>query len=122
MIQIIKDIPANVAGFRASGEVTEEDYKTVVVPHVQQLIAKTGELNFMLQLDTNIGNFTAGAWLQDALLGIKNLTKWHRSSIVTDSDAIIKFTDTFSILAPGEYRGFKKEQFDEAVKWVSSHD
>ena len=119
MIQIIKDLPSNVAGFRALGEVTQDDYKSVVEPHIQQLVQRTGELNFLLQLDTEIGNFTAGAWLRDALIGIKNITKWNRSVIITDRDSIIKFTDTFSIFVPGEFKGFRKDEFNEAVKWIS---
>jgi hypothetical protein len=120
MIQIITNLPANVAGFRASGEVTKDDYQNVVEPHVKSLVEKTGELNFLLKLDTDVKNFTAGAWLSDLSLGIKHLTKWNRAAIVSDSDAVINFTDGFSYLAPGEFKGFKKSEFEDAVNWVSA--
>jgi stage II sporulation SpoAA-like protein len=120
MITILNDLPGNVAGFRASGEVTKDDYKTVVEPHVEELVSKTGELNFLLQLDTDVENFTMGAWLQDALLGIRNITKWHRAAIVTDSETIIKLTSAFSFLIPGEFKGFKKAEYAQAALWVAS--
>lgn len=117
MIQKI-DSPANVAAFRAIGEVTKKDYDEVVVPAVEVLVAKSDELNFLLVLDTELGNFTAGAWFEDAMIGIKNLGKWNRAAIVTDSDKIIAFTNAFSYIAPGEYKGFKKEELDVAMLWV----
>jgi hypothetical protein len=120
MIQIIKEVPGNVAAFRAIGEVTKEDYENTVVPEVDRLVKATGELNFLLQLDTDIENFTAGAWMQDAWVGLKNIAKWHRAAIVTESDKIIAMTNGFSYLVPGEFKGFKKESLEEAVKWVSA--
>jgi len=119
VIEILKDIPENVAGFRAKGEVTQDDYKDVMVPHVSHLVQKVDEINFLFLIDTELENFTMGAWLQDGLLGLKHLTKWHRGAIVTDSEGARKFTDAFSIIAPGEFRGYKKDQFQEAVDWVS---
>ena len=119
MITKISDLPENVAGFKAAGEVTKEDYQNVVVPHVTALAKSLDKINFLLYLDTHVENFTAGAWLQDALLGIKHITKWNRAAIISDSEGVIKFTDAFSLAAPGEFKGFKKADYDLAIKWVS---
>lgn len=119
MIQIINS-PDNVAAFRAVGEVTKEDYETVVVPAIEALVSKTDKLNFLLELDTDLANFTAGAWWEDLMIGIKNFGKWNRSAIVTNSDNIITFTNGFSFIAPGEYKGFKKHEIGIALLWVSA--
>lgn len=119
MIQSIADIPNNIVAFRAIGEVTKEDYQNVVLPEVESLIERTNQINFLLVLDTELENFTAGAWLQDAMLGLKNIAKWNRAAIVTDSAGIISFTNGFSYLIPGEFKGFKKDEFDHAITWVS---
>jgi len=119
VIEILKNVPGNVAGFRAAGEVTQDDYKDVMVPHVTHLVQKVDEINFLFLIDTDLGNFTMGAWFQDGLLGLKHLTKWHRGAIVTDSENARKFTDAFSVIAPGEFRGYKKAEFEQAVAWVS---
>lgn len=119
MIHLIQNAPRNVAAFRAVGEVTKEDYQNVVTPEVERIIASAGHINFLLYLDTEIENFTAGAWVEDALLGLKNLLKWNRAAIVTDSETTITFTNGFSYLVPGEFKGFKREHYDEALTWVS---
>ncbi|KFF06456.1 SpoIIAA family protein [Flavobacterium reichenbachii] len=119
MIRLIDNTPNNVAAFKAIGEVTKEDYQNVVVPEVERVIEQIGHINFLLYLDTDVENFTAGAWMQDALLGLKNIAKWNRAAIVTDSDKAITFTNGFSYFVPGEFKGFKKEQYDQALTWTS---
>lgn len=118
MIQIINS-PANVVAFRAMGEVSKKDYEDVVIPNVESLVKRTDELNFLLELDTDLGNYTMGAWWEDFIVGLKNFGKWHRAAIVSDSDNIISFTNAFSYIAQGEYKGFKKANLDEALRWVS---
>ena len=108
-----------MVGFRAAGHITEEDYKQTVVPQVEQLLAKTGQINYLLLLDTPVSEFTLGAWWQDALLGLQHLRKWNRAAIVTDSDSIIWFTDAFSKVMLGEFKGFHKDQLADAIAWAS---
>ena len=118
MITQINDLPTNMVGFRASGEVTKEDFEPVL-KQVEELVERTDKLNYLLVLDTSPKDFMAGAWLQDGLLGIKNLTKWNRAAIVSDSEEVIQFTDVFSKLMPGEFRGFHKNELQTAIDWTS---
>ena len=119
MITQLKNIPNTMVGFKASDEVTRDDFDKIVLPAVAELVQRTDELNYMLVLDTPIKNFTLGAWIKDALLGLNNLNKWNRAAIVSDSDNIIAFTNMFSKVMPGEFKGFTPGQLDEAVEWTS---
>ncbi|PWB24156.1 STAS/SEC14 domain-containing protein [Flavobacterium sp. HTF] len=119
MIQLIPNTPNNIVAFRATGEITKENYQNVVFPEIERLLNHINHINFLLVLDTELENFTTGAWIQDALLGLKNIAKWNRAAIVTDSDTIISFTNGFSYIVPGEFKGFKKSEYDEAITWVS---
>ncbi|MFT3793323.1 STAS/SEC14 domain-containing protein [Flavobacterium sp.] len=118
MIATIQNLPSNMVGFRASGEVTKDDFEPVMAA-VENLVQRTDKLNYLLVLDNAPQDFTAGAWLQDGLLGIKNITKWNRAAIVTDSEEVIQFTDVFSKLMPGEFRGFHKDELQHAIDWTS---
>jgi hypothetical protein len=118
MIVQIKDVPNNMVAFKADGEVTKEDFE-LVKEEVEQLVDATGKLNYLLFLDNSPKDFTLGAWMQDALLGISNITKWNRAAIISDSDVVIKFTDAFSKVMPGEFKGYPKADYDKAVNWVS---
>lgn len=119
MIQQIDHLPSTMVGFKATGEVTETDFSQTVMPAVKALIEKTGSLNYLLVLDTSIKNFTAGAWFKDAVMGLKHLTKWNRAAIVTDVEGIRHFTAIFSVLMPGEFKGFEHNDLQAAIDWVS---
>ena len=120
MIHLI-DTADNIVAFRALAEVTKDDFQEVVVPSIDKLVKRINEINFLLVLDTDIGNFTSGAWLQDLLVGLKHLGKWNRAAIVSDSDEIISFTNGFSYVVPGEFRGFKKLDFNKALNWAEGN-
>jgi hypothetical protein len=120
MITIISEAPENVAAFNATGEVTKEDFENLVIPRVKQKVDQFNELNYLLYLDTDLDNFTMGAWLQDALVGLKNLTKWNRTAIVTDKEGVQNFTDIFSVLMPGEFKSFPKGNLYNALYWCKN--
>ena len=71
-------------------------------------------------MDTSLKDFTAGALLQDLAVGLKHFTRWHKMAIVSESDAINKFTNAFSYIAPGEAKGFVHAELDKAIQWVSN--
>jgi hypothetical protein len=121
MIQTIP-APDNVVAFRALGEVTANDYKTIIAPAVKRLVEQINEINFLFLIDTEIENFTASAWLEDAFIGLKNFGKWNRAAIVTDSDHAISFTNAFSYVVPGNFKGFKKDSFEQALEWVQGNN
>lgn len=120
MITIISDAPDNVAAFRASGKVTKEDFENIIMPHVKAKVDRFNELNYLLHLETRIEDFTTGAWMQDALLGLKNITKWNRCAIISDQEGVHKFTEVFSKVMPGDYRAFNTGQLAKAVAWCAT--
>ena len=122
MIGILPDIPSNVAGFKATGEVTREDYEKVVFPEIRRHIEKFGHLNFVFYVDTSLKNFSAGAWVRDIWMSIRDLGRWHKVAIVSDKGGIRGFTDTISFLLPGEYKGFSTQQLEDAIRWASMEE
>lgn len=108
-----------MVGFSATGTITAKDFADTVIPQVKQLVERTDMLNYMLVLDTPVKNFIMGAWIKNAILDIKHITRWHRAAIVCDIDSIRTFTELFSPVKPGEFRGFKHADMDAAISWTS---
>ncbi len=122
MIGILPGIPPNVAGFKASGEVTREDYEKIVFPVIRQHVETFGHLNFVFYVDTSLKNFSAGAWVRDIWMGLKELARWHKVAIISDVERIRRFTDTISHLLPGEYKGFPTHLLEDAIRWASMEE
>jgi|SRR4051812_13382609 hypothetical protein len=121
MIEKIANLPDTMVGFRAAAEVTASDFEKVVVPAVNELVKRTNNLNYLMVIDTSLNHFTSGAWLQDALLGLKKLTKWNKVAILSDSEGIKRFTDIFSVVSPGEFKGFNRDDLSKAVTWIQTN-
>lgn len=122
MLQFINDLPDHVVGIHAIGEVTKEDVEKVIIPRVDDLVKRQGEINYLLVLETEVQNWTTGAWYNDLKVGLKNFTKWNKIAVVSDQKAVEWFSDAFRFFIPGKSKGFPLNQLDEAVKWISEKE
>jgi len=119
MLRYIKDLPDHVVGIHAAGEVSKDDYEKVLIPRIEELVRRQGEINYLLILETNVGNFTAGAWWDDFKLGLKHFTQWNRIAVVTDQKGVEWASDALRLFIPGKSRGYPMAELDAAIKWVS---
>lgn len=119
MLTIIPDLPDHIFGVRARGEVTKDDLQQVLLPGLEKLSEQYKEIYYLLVLETEVQNFTAGAWIQDLIAGIKHLTEWKKMAIVTDQQAVEKFTDIFSYISPGQAKGYKLSELPIAIGWLA---
>ena len=122
MLQYINDLPPHVVGIRATGEVTKDDMEKVLIPRIDELIARQGEIDYLLVLQTDVSNFTLSAWWEDIKLGLKNFTKWNKIAVVTDQKGVEWFSDVFRFFVPGKSKGFALNELDEAVAWISAKE
>lgn len=118
MLEKISDVPSFVAAFKAIGEVTKEDYESILVPEIERVDKQHGHIHFLMVLDTPVKNFSMAAWIQDAWQGLKHYRGWKKVAIVTDEKGIEKMTDVFSAVIPGKAKGFTLNQLNDAKAWV----
>ncbi|HTD39173.1 MAG TPA: STAS/SEC14 domain-containing protein [Mucilaginibacter sp.] len=119
MLQFIKDLPDHVIGILATGQVDKDDYERVLIPRMEELVKRQGEINYLLVMETDIQSFTAAAWWEDFKLGLKNFTKWKKVGVVTDQKGVEWFSDVFRHFIPGESRGYKLSEIEDAIHWLS---
>ncbi|MEP7108624.1 MAG: STAS/SEC14 domain-containing protein [Ferruginibacter sp.] len=119
MLSILHDLPPHVVGIRATGAVTKQDLEEVLKPALAALLKRTGKINYLLLLETPVGNFTLGAWVDDFMIGLKHYSHWNRIAIVTNEKLVGKFSDVFGFVVPGEWKGFTLGELAAAKEWVS---
>lgn len=120
MIKIIQGLPDNVCGFTASGKITGKDYDLIVYPEVKRIARQSKKINYLLIIETPLRKYTSGAWLKDALLGLKYFTRWNKIAIVSEKNSIKKFTNFFGKFIPGEVKGFLSSEITIAKEWIGS--
>jgi hypothetical protein len=118
MLQFINDLPDDVVGIHAVGEVTKEDFDKVLIPRIDDLSKRQGEIKYLLVLETDVSNFTLAAWWKDLVMGLKHFTEWKRIAVVSDQKGVEWFTDAFKYFIPGNSKGFALSELEEAVQWI----
>ncbi len=122
MLRFIEDLPDHVVGIHAVGTVEKDDYEKVLIPRLDELVKRQGEINYLLVLETNVSNFSAGSWWGDFKLGLKHFTKWNKIAVVSDQKGVEWFSDAFRFFIPGKSKGFPLSALNEAVDWISQKD
>ena len=97
MLKLISDLPATVVCVKATGRVSKEDYRKVLLPALKELYSRTGHVSLLLLIETKLKNYSIGAWMEDAKTGLRYFSKWHRVAIVSARKGIKRFTNTFGL-------------------------
>jgi hypothetical protein len=123
MIEQLDDMPPGTIGFRATGHVTRDEYRDVLLPPVRAA-AEAGDVRMLFAVGPGFEEFEPGALMEDSkmglTLGIGHLHAWKRTALVTDVDWIKKALRMFAWLTPGEVEVFELDQLEDAKAWVSS--
>ena len=118
MLAILSDFPDNVLAVSASGEVTAEDYRKVLMPAVRAKSKTHNHINFYYRLGMDFTGFSAGAIWEDAKIGIANWNGWGRIAVVTDAKWITDAVLLFSPLFHHPVRIFGNAQEAAAREWI----
>lgn len=120
MVELLKDFPSHVAAYRAAGKVHKEEYEQVVMARVNEVADTYGKIEFLVLLETDMENYSLGAFIDYLKISFKHFSKWDRMAIVSDERWLRKAYDMLSPLVHGEVRGYALKDFETAKQWVIS--
>ena len=118
MLERLKGLPENVLGFEAKGEVTGADYESVLIPAVEEILARRKRIRFLYHLGSEFTGFEAKAMWDDAKVGLQHLSAWERVAVVTDAGWIRTAMKAFGFVIPGSVKVFSNSEIAEARRWV----
>ena len=119
MLERMQGLPDDILGFEAKGEITGDDYESVLIPAVEKMTAQYKKVRFLYYLGDDFLGFTAKAMWDDAKVGLQHLTSWERIAVVTDVDWIRTAIKAFGFVMPGHVRVFGNNGLMEARQWLS---
>jgi hypothetical protein len=122
MIKALENMPPNVIGLEAVGEVHSDDYKNVLVPAVEAAIDAGHKVRMVYVCGDQFDGFSAGAMWEDAKLGAEHLRAFERCALVTDKDWIRNLTGGFAWMMPAKVKLFHNDELDAAVAWIAADD
>lgn len=118
MITRLPSSTDDILEFEFSGAVTDEDYKTVLIPAIDEAIEKSDTVRLLVILASGLKDFTFGAMLQDARTGMKHWRGFDRAAVVTGSKGMANAIRAFSVFMPCPVKTFGEGEADEARRWL----
>jgi hypothetical protein len=122
MIEPLDGMAPGTLGFRATGKVTGDEYREILLP-AMRAAAEAGEVRMVFAVGPGFEAFEPGALLEDAKTGLKlgfgHLSAWKRTALVTDVEWIAKAFHMFAWMAPGEVMIRGHDGLEEAKAWVA---
>lgn len=122
MVESVTDVPPGTLGFRASGKISNDEYREMMAP-IYAALERGDKLNIYFELADDFHGLDGGALWQDVKaagsVGLKHRSSWQRMALVTDKDWVRHGASAFGWLAPGELRLFEPSERDKARAWLS---
>jgi len=122
VIEPLQDMPAGTIGFRATGNVTRDEYRNVLLPAMREQ-AEAGEVRIVFAIGPDFEEFEGGALWEDTkvgvTLGIGHHSAWKRCALATDEEWVAKAFHMFAWMAPGEVQTYGLDRLDEAKAWAA---
>jgi hypothetical protein len=119
MMDIIADMPSNVAAVSVQGQVTGDDYDKVLTPLVVEKLKDHDKVRLLFHMGPEFTGFTGVALWDDAKLGISHYTSFEKVAVVSDVHWVANSVKFLGVFVPCPVKLYANEAMDEAKTWVS---
>jgi hypothetical protein len=120
MLTIMPQSHDNVLGAQATGKVTDQDYLSVLIPQLEEVLKKYGKARFLYYLDDKFTGWELGAMWEDAKFGVSHKDDFEKIAVVGGPKWVSWGTKLFSHFMEGQVKIFPLEELQAAWDWLES--
>lgn len=117
---LLEDMPDNVVGIRATGEVEDDDYEDVLDPAIADALSRHDKIRLLYVLGPEFTGYEADAMWEDTKLGAKTFTDYEKIAVVTDATWVRRSIKAVGWLIPGEVEVYAYDHLDAARTWITT--
>ena len=118
MFEIMEGLPDDMLGVRASGQITDADYRNVLVPKVEALLTKYPKIRMVFVMEDSFSGYDLAAIKDDAFLGLKHWNGFTAVAVVTNVAWMHTMLGLFAPMMPCRVKLFKLAELDAAKSWI----
>jgi hypothetical protein len=119
MFKSIEGLPLVVLAIEARGKVTHEDYRDVLIPRAEAMIAK-GPIKMLYVLGKDFTGFELEAIADDGVFGLKHWHDFSHIAVVSDHAWLNATVNMFRPFFHGQVRLFRLAKLPAAKNWITS--
>jgi len=109
---------SSALALKATGKLTDADYKEVLIPKMEEIIKQTGKAKVLLYLPKDFTGWEAHAAWDDARFGLRHRNDFEKLAVVGGAKWVEWATKIASHFMKGEVKTFPEEQLHQALDWV----
>lgn len=116
MFELLPDSDGKIVGVRASGRLTDADYKSFM-PRIEERIDAHGKIRLLVDMQDFDGWDLYAAW-DDFTFGMTHWHHYEKMALVGDAAWEKLAAAVANLLMSGEVRFFGLDQRDAAWRWI----
>lgn len=120
MIEILAKSQGNIIGAKASGKVTDADYKDVLIPAMDKLLAEHSRGRFLYYLSDEFQGFELAAVKDDLEYIIKHHKSIDKVALVGGPKWVAWTTKVANHFVEAEVKKFAAEELEQAWEWIKA--
>jgi len=120
MIQFMPESSGNVLGVKATGKLTDTEYKQVLIPKFEALFEQHEKLNVLFYMDGAFEGWDLEAAWDDASYGLKHRADFGKLAVVGGPAWVDWCIKLSGFLMKGEIKIFPADQLNRAWAWIKS--
>ena len=82
VIEIMPESKSSALALKASGKLTDADYKEVLIPKIEEIIKRSGKAKVLLHLPQDFIGWDAHAMWDDARFGLRHRNDFQKLAVV----------------------------------------
>jgi SpoIIAA-like len=118
MVEIMPESTGSALALKASGKLTDADYKEVLIPKMEEIIKQYGTAKVLLYLPGDFTGWEPHAAWDDARFGLRHRNDFEKLAVVGGAKWVEWCTKIGSHFMKGEVKTFPEEHFQEALDWI----
>jgi hypothetical protein len=120
MITVMEQSTPRMLAVRASGKLTDDDYRDVWIPALEKVIGENGKADALLYMDEGFEGWELKAMWDDARFGMAHRKDFRRLAVVGGPDWVRWGVKLGELLMDCEVKLYPPEKLDQALEWVSA--
>ena len=118
MIEIMPESNGSALALKATGKLTDADYKEVLIPNIEEIIKQSGKAKVLLYLPEDFAGWEPHAAWDDARFGLQHRNDFEKLAVVGGAKWVEWATKIASYFMEGEVKTFPEAHLSEALDWV----
>jgi len=120
MFEIMSESSGNILGVKATGKLTDDDYKNTFLPKLASIITEHKTARILMYLDENFEGWTPKAMWDDAHFGWIHRNDFDKLAVVGGQKWIEWSVKLSSHMMKAEIKTFETDKLADAWSWIRS--